>query len=68
MTLKRFSGKGFGYAKYASVESADEAMHTLNGQQVCGFRLKVIEAEPPRHQEGDADYHKQPKRMRDSYD
>ena len=43
-------------------------MHTLNGQQVCGFRLKVIEAEPPRHQDGDADYHKQPKRMRDSYD
>ena len=61
-------GKGFGFAKFADERSADEAMRTLHGQQLCGYRMKVLEAEPPRNEGDAADYHKKPKRMRDSYD
>ncbi|XP_058800716.1 RNA-binding protein 45 isoform X2 [Phymastichus coffea] len=38
-------GKNCGYAKYASVESANKAIETLHGQEICGSRLKVLEAE-----------------------
>ncbi|XP_046742075.1 RNA-binding protein 45 [Diprion similis] len=38
-------GKNCGYAKYASAESADKAIKTLHGQEICGSRLKVLEAE-----------------------
>lgn len=38
-------GKNCGYAKYASVESANEAIEVLHGQEICGSRLKVLEAE-----------------------
>ncbi|XP_008556450.1 RNA-binding protein 45 [Microplitis demolitor] len=38
-------GKNCGYAKYASVESANRAIETLHGQEICGSRLKVLEAE-----------------------
>lgn len=38
-------GKNCGYAKYATVESANEAIEVLHGQEICGSRLKVLEAE-----------------------
>ncbi|XP_063988572.1 RNA-binding protein 45 isoform X3 [Diachasmimorpha longicaudata] len=38
-------GKNCGYAKYASVESANKAIEVLHGQEICGSRLKVLEAE-----------------------
>ena len=34
-------GKGFGYAKYANKDSAQNAIEILNGQQICSFRVKV---------------------------
>ncbi|XP_076473012.1 RNA-binding protein 45-like isoform X2 [Babylonia areolata] len=42
------SGRNFGYAKYASTESAMKAMQTLHGQNLSGQRIKVLEAEPPK--------------------
>lgn len=44
-----FVGRNYGYAKFASRESAQQAITSLHGQQICGMRLKVLEAEPPRH-------------------
>jgi len=41
-TLK---GKRCGYARYASVQSADSAMSALNHQSLCGAFLKVMVAE-----------------------
>ncbi|XP_043461425.1 RNA-binding protein 45 [Leptopilina heterotoma] len=38
-------GKNCGYAKYASVDSANKAIENLHGQEICGSRLKVLEAE-----------------------
>ncbi|XP_035730098.1 RNA-binding protein 45-like [Vespa mandarinia] len=38
-------GKNCGYAKYATIASADEAIEVLHGQEICGSRLKVLEAE-----------------------
>ncbi|KYM81348.1 PREDICTED: RNA-binding protein 45 [Atta cephalotes] len=38
-------GKNCGYAKYASISSANEAIEVLHGQEICGSRLKVLEAE-----------------------
>ncbi|CAL4060920.1 unnamed protein product, partial [Meganyctiphanes norvegica] len=40
------NGKTFGYAKFASKESADKAIQVLHGQEVVGSRLKVMEADP----------------------
>jgi len=40
--------KNFGYAKYASAEAAAEAMKALHGVEVCGKKLKVLAAEPPK--------------------
>ncbi|KAF0305374.1 RNA-binding protein 45 [Amphibalanus amphitrite] len=40
------SGKTCGYAKYACKESAEKAIQTLHGQELCGARLKVMPAEP----------------------
>ncbi|XP_037075691.1 LOW QUALITY PROTEIN: RNA-binding protein 45-like [Pollicipes pollicipes] len=40
------NGKTCGYAKYACKESADKAIQTLHGQELCGARLKVMPAEP----------------------
>ncbi|KAJ8668171.1 hypothetical protein QAD02_009834 [Eretmocerus hayati] len=37
--------KNCGYAKYATVESANNAIEALHGQEICGSRLKVLEAE-----------------------
>lgn len=40
------SGKNCGYAKYSDKDSADRAVSTLHGQEVCGSRLKVMPADP----------------------
>ncbi|CAH2100335.1 unnamed protein product [Euphydryas editha] len=37
--------KTVGYARYSVSESADEAIKVLHGAEVCGIRMKVIEAE-----------------------
>ncbi|XP_045510057.1 RNA-binding protein 45-like [Colias croceus] len=37
--------KTVGYARYSTVESADMAIKTLHGAEICGVRIKVIEAE-----------------------
>jgi len=39
-------GKTCGYAKYSDKESANRAVATLHGQEVCGSRLKVMTADP----------------------
>ncbi|XP_060596435.1 RNA-binding protein 45-like isoform X2 [Ruditapes philippinarum] len=44
------SGRNFGYAKYATKESACLAMDVLHGQCVAGQRMKVLEAEPMRNE------------------
>lgn len=44
-------GKNFGYAKFASSDSARRAIELLNGVEVWGVKLKVIEAEPPKNQD-----------------
>lgn len=43
--------KTVGYARYASAKAAEEAMRVLHGAEVCGVRIKVLEAEdeaPPK--------------------
>lgn len=40
------NNKTCGYAKYAAVESAEAAVKSLHGQDVCGSRLKVMLADP----------------------
>uniref|UniRef100_A0A0B7B125 RRM domain-containing protein n=1 Tax=Arion vulgaris TaxID=1028688 RepID=A0A0B7B125_9EUPU len=42
------SGRNYGYAKYASKESAMKAIETLHGQTLAGQKMKVLEAEPPK--------------------
>jgi len=42
------SGRNYGYAKYASKESAMKAIETLHGQTLGGQKIKVLEAEPPK--------------------
>lgn len=37
--------KTVGYARYATVKAADEAIRQLHGAEVCGVRIKVLEAE-----------------------
>ncbi|XP_068628779.1 RNA-binding protein 45 [Battus philenor] len=48
--VSTFPNKIFGFAKYASIKSAQDAIKILNGAIVCGVRLKVMEADerPPR--------------------
>lgn len=44
-------GKTVGYARYASVQAADNAIQTLHGAEICGVRMKVLEADdeaPPK--------------------
>lgn len=40
--------RNFGYAKYASKESAEAAIVGLNGHSVLGMKLKVMQADPPK--------------------
>lgn len=43
--VSTFPKKTFGFAKYASVRAAQEAMRTLHLATVCGVKLKVLEAD-----------------------
>lgn len=51
------SQKTYGYAKFASKESAEQAIKTLHGAQVLGVRLKVMEADerPDKRQKMEKD-------------
>jgi len=40
------SGKRCGYALYSQEEAAKKAQSVMNGQEICGVRLKVMMAEP----------------------
>lgn len=40
--------KNCGYAKYASETSAMKAIEVLHSAEICGVKLKVMEAEEPR--------------------
>ena len=40
------NGKKCGYALFSSEEGAQKALSTMNGQEICGVRLKVMTAEP----------------------
>ncbi|XP_026763967.2 RNA-binding protein 45-like [Galleria mellonella] len=43
--------KTVGYARYATAEAADEAIRVLHGAEICGVRMKVLEADdeaPPK--------------------
>ncbi|GBP89441.1 RNA-binding protein 45 [Eumeta japonica] len=51
--------KTVGYARYTSVEAADEAIKTLHGAEICGVRMKVLEAD-----EKPDEYENSHKRMR----
>ena len=59
------NGKTCGYAKYAMKESAERAMETLHGQELCGSRLKVMLADPHERNKdssnGDSAMRKRPK-------
>ncbi|KAM8934444.1 RNA-binding protein 45 isoform 2-T2 [Pelodytes ibericus] len=41
-------GKNVGYAKFADLSSANDAIATLHGKMVNGVKLKVMQAESPR--------------------
>lgn len=43
--VSTFPNKTFGFAKYASVRAAQEAIRTLHGATLCEIRLKVLEAD-----------------------
>ena len=43
------AGRKYGYVKYASGESARQAVDLLHGQMICGNRIKVMIAEKPRY-------------------
>ncbi|XP_043650722.1 RNA-binding protein 45 [Drosophila teissieri] len=45
--------KNCGYVKYAEVESAQMAIRTLNGAEICGTKIKVMEAEERSGSDGD---------------
>lgn len=42
------NGKRCGYALFSQAESANEAISSLNGQEICGARMKVMLAEPSK--------------------
>ncbi|XP_046968229.1 RNA-binding protein 45-like [Vanessa cardui] len=45
INVSTIPNKTFGFAKYASMSSAQEAMCTLHGAIVAGIKLKVLEAD-----------------------
>lgn len=53
-----FSARNYGYAKFATLESAQKAIQLLHGQNIGGNRLKVIEAEPTKKDLEDEPYKK----------
>jgi RNA recognition motif-containing protein len=48
VVMDRFSGrsKGFGFVEMQTVEEAQKAMTTLNGAEVAGRQIRVMEANP----------------------
>eukprot|EP00092_Neocalanus_flemingeri_P028795 GFUD01031260.1.p1 GENE.GFUD01031260.1~~GFUD01031260.1.p1 ORF type:complete len:452 (+),score=84.05 GFUD01031260.1:91-1446(+) len=42
------NGKRCGYALFSQADSAMEAVSSLNGQEICGARMKVMVAEPSK--------------------
>lgn len=50
--------RNYGYAKFATLESAQKAIQLLHGQNIGGNRLKVIEAEPTKKDLEDEPYKK----------
>jgi len=48
------NGKRCGYALFSHAESAKKALITMNGQEICGVRLKVMPAEPRKINENNA--------------
>ncbi|XP_061411525.1 RNA-binding protein 45 [Lethenteron reissneri] len=40
--------KNYGYAKFADGDCAKDAMDSLHGQEVCGVKMKVLPADPPK--------------------
>lgn len=53
------AGRNYGYAKFANKESAMKAIQFLHGQNLSGQRVKVLEAEPPKHENEDGPSKKQ---------
>lgn len=45
--------KNCGYVKYADRDSAQKAIQTLNGAEICGTKIKVMEAEERGNGDGD---------------
>ncbi|KAJ3655461.1 hypothetical protein Zmor_014592 [Zophobas morio] len=39
------NNRNCGFAKYANAESAETAIKTLHGAEICGIRMKVLKAE-----------------------
>jgi len=54
MEVYTLPGKTIGYAKFDSRQAAEDCRHTLNGAEIAGCRLKVIEAEEERDGSSDA--------------
>ncbi|KAG7303825.1 hypothetical protein JYU34_010721 [Plutella xylostella] len=46
-----YPGKTYGFVKYASARSADEAIKVLHGASILGVRLKVLEADEKQSKE-----------------
>jgi len=44
------SGRKYGYVKYACADSALAAQTALHRQTICGNRIKVILADPPKYE------------------
>lgn len=44
-------GRNFGYVKYGDKENARVAMEALHGEIICGSRLKVMLADPPKYED-----------------
>uniref|UniRef100_UPI00358FBAC7 RNA-binding protein 45-like isoform X2 n=1 Tax=Myxine glutinosa TaxID=7769 RepID=UPI00358FBAC7 len=42
------ANKCYGFAKYADESSAKAAIQVMNGEEVCGVKLKVLPADPPK--------------------
>ncbi|XP_044728103.1 RNA-binding protein 45 [Chrysoperla carnea] len=45
------TNRNCGYVKYAQKQSAEQARQTLHGAEICGIRLKVLEAEERQEDE-----------------
>lgn len=59
--------KNVGFVKYASVRSAQDARKTLHGAEICGIRVKVLEAEERVHS-GNGDLESSPSNNPEDYD